>query len=262
MVRLWTLALAALLYCAVAPSAFAQENKRPDHPADWDPDTREFIGLMPFKVTMAEEALVKKGRPEDARLYLTAFFVDATDRGEEKTRAMGVRKGWDARMLGLYDTVRGEVRPLTDEPRRVYELAWKLAREAGAGEVNPDSWSRSADLRVKMAWHLHIWSSMNGIKEARFERAQGKFQTLDKRDDARFVLWKLAGEGFAPAIEELASRYETGEGVSKNEQKALYWAMRGVAAGLPMTEQVRRLRALLGPPDVTEVDGWSVPPHY
>lgn len=259
--RIWIAAMAAALLFG-APPLQAQENTRPDHPADWDPDTREFIGLMPFKVKMAEKALLKQGRPGDARLYLTAFFVDATDRGEEKARAMGVQKGWDARMLGLYDTVRGEVRPLTDEPRRVYELAWTMAREAGAGEINPYSWRHSADLRAKMAWHLHIWSSMNGVKEAQFERAQGKFQTKDRRDDARFVLWRLAGEDFAPAIEQLASRYESGEGVPKNGQKALYWAMRGVAAGLPMTEQVSRLRALLRPSDVTEVDGWVTPPNY
>lgn len=261
MIRACMILLVAGLFFG-APDLRAEAPARPDHPADWDPDMREFIGYFPLNITRAEDALLKEGRPDDARLHLMTFFVEATDRGEEKARAMGLQKGWDARMLGFYDTVRSEVRPLTNEPRKAYELAWKLARDAGAGDINPYFWRDATSLQVKTAWHFHLWSSMNGVREANFELATGTIESGKEINAGKFTLWNLAKDGFPSAIQELSSRYESGNGFDASKRKAYYWTLRGIEAGLPLSEQAERLRNSLSLEEVRQIESWRKPPYW
>lgn len=220
------------------------------------------LGKMPFNVMMAEQALMWDGKPEDAVLYLLMFFVDATDHEIEMARDLGLQQGWNAQMLGVYDKARAKIRPLIADPRNIYDFAWDLAHLAGIEEADPYSWRQSKGLKARTAWYLYFWSSMNGIDEAQFGLARSRLDSGDDIKAGQFYIWNLATKGYGPAIRDLASRYETGNGFQTDMKKAFYWATEGVAAGLALSEQASRLRDLLSAEEVKEVESWRFHPLY
>lgn len=253
--RLLPLILAALLL-AWPPPASAQD--RPEYPPDWDPEMWSFHGDIPTRVKIAMDNL-EEGKVEEGRLELTGFFVQATDRGEETARGLMVAKGWRRHRLDFFDAVRAEVRPWGSDPHQVYERALALGREAGL-TGNPFLW-QDQGLKGSTAWGMHLWSSNHGHRLADFEIAMAKLAMPGKEHHGVTSLRLLGDAGYRPAIEQLAARYESGAAFPRDDARALYWALRGVEADLPLEEQVSRLRARLPASTVREVESWKRQPY-
>lgn len=153
-------------------------------------------------------------------------------------------RGWDAAFVEQFTAI----------------VAWAVSIRASApNSVNAHAQRALASDdpgTVAVGEALLAVADLKGHLPSRLAAALRQIEGGDAANGRR-TLATLAGDGnFAPAQAELGRRYERGDGIAGDPQRALYWYLRAEAGGADVRDRLGALQLGLPPHRREEAERW------
>lgn len=185
--------------------------------------------------------------PPDQGASRNALRVYALSQpADEVARSLVVarERGWDEGFVGQFTAiVAWAVSVRSAAPDSVYAQAQRALASAEAGTVT-------------VGEALLAVAAQKGNLAARLERAQRLIDGAGAEEGWRTLGTLAGGNDFAPAQAELGRRYEQGDGVTRDPQRALYWYLRAREGGAEVHDRLGALQVSLPPAEREEAERW------
>lgn len=213
------------------------------------PERQERMDVPAIDLTSAYDAYVGQWSAPDrlgSQYQLMQFALWETEGTVARNRAYALAQGWRRGFVEALDDALLFARKIRASDGEDVLAVSHAFREIG---------SKQATL---LAQRLLVIAS-TGSSAAEFELAQRILhdpRSAAELEHARFIIRRLADDGYAAALADIIERYRTANGFDRNLQKAYYWALRSRKAGLPVDDQIAELAGKIPRSAQIEAEEW------